>query len=132
MNLNLSVSLLIKRGLGELQFPEVFKSDPLQASICCHTLYFHENEKAKNEPLFVICSGSFYYTRDHVLKPNILGLFQNKPHTNIVTFSGKHPITSSQETLEIEIVDYQNKRQEISCFAIFHLEGSVRNKLLTI
>ena len=132
MNLNVSVPLLIKDGIGELQYPEVFKSAPLQTHISCDSMYFTANENAKDEPCFIICSGSFYYTRDHQLKPNILGMFQNKTATNIANFSCSFPITSAQETLEIEIVDFFYKRQKISCFALFHIEGAVKNKLLTI
>ena len=50
----------------------------------------------------------------------------------MVNFSNKIPITSAQETLEIEIVDFHNKRLNISALAVFHFEGSVKNKLLTI
>ena len=132
MNLNVSLQVFIKDGLGELQFPEVFKRSPLQVHIGCDSMWFNKNAEAHDEPCFIICSGSFYYTRNHELRPNILGMFQNKTTTNIVNFSKKFPITSAQETLEIEIVDFNNKRLEISSFAVFHLEGSVKNKLLTI
>ena len=132
MNLSVSVPLLIKNGIGELHYPEVFKRAPLQTHISCDSMYFNPNSNAKNEPCFVICSGSFYYDHNHDQKSNILGMFQNKPLTNIVTFSKTFPITSAQETLEIEIVDFYFKRQKISCLAVFHLEGAVKNKLLTI
>ena len=131
MNLNVSLPLFIKKGLGELQFPELFKRAPLQVNIACDSAYFSANNTALNEPCFIVCSGSFYYTRDHEQKPNILGMFQNKRTTNLVNFSKRFPITSAQETLEIEIVNFHNQRLDISCLAVFHLDGSVRSMLLT-
>ena len=65
MNLNVSLQVFIKEGVGELQFPEVFKRSPLQVHIGCDSMWLNENPKAHNEPCFIICSGSFYYTRNH-------------------------------------------------------------------
>ena len=90
-----------------------------------------DNEAALNEPLLMVCSGSTYYTQDKQVKRNILGMFQNKRTTNLVNFSKRFPITSAQETLEIEIVNFHNQRLDISCLAVFHLDGSVRSMLLT-
>ena len=132
MDLNVSLPLFIKKGVGALKFPEVFKRGPLQVDISCDSMFFTANSSNDNGPCFIICSGSVYYTKDHELKPNILGMFQNKKTTNLVNFSKKFPITSAQETLEIEIVNFHYQRQNISCLGVFHLEGSVRNKLLTI
>ena len=132
MNLNVSLQVFIKEGLGELQFPEVFKRSPLQVHIGCDSMWFIANPTGHNELCFIICCGSFYYTRNREQRPNILGMFQNKTTANMVNFLNKIPITSAQETLEIEIVDFHNKRLNISALAVFHLEGSVKNQLLTI
>ena len=132
MHLNVSLPLFIKNGVGSLKFPEAFKRAPLQVYIGCDSAYFSLNTSARNEPCFITCSGSFYHTHNHEVKPNILGMFQNKRTANLVNFSKKFPITSAQETLELEIVDFHYNRQNISCLAVFELEGLVRNKLLTI
>ena len=132
MNLIVSMPLFIKKGVGALKFPEAFKRAPQQVHIGCDSMYFSPNPKAKNEPLFLVCSGSFYYNCNHEVQPNILGMFVNKQSTNIVKFSKVYTITSAQESLEIEIVDFDNNRKDVSCFAVFHLEGLVSNKFLTL
>ena len=100
--------------------------------IGCSSLYFNPNVKANNEPCFLVSSGSFYYTPNREVRPNILCMFQNKKTTNTVSFSGMFPVTSAQENMEIEIVDFHYKRMNVSCLAILHLEISVMNKHLTI
>ena len=129
---NVSLPLFINNGVGQLQFPEVFNRGPLHVKIGCSSLYFNPNVKANNEPCFLVSSGSFYYTPNREVRPNILCMFQNKKTTNTVSFSGMFPVTSAQENMEIEIVDFHYKRMNVSCLAILHLEGSVKNKHLTI
>ena len=87
MNLTVSMPLFIKNGVGALKFPEAFKRAPQQVHIGCDSMYFSPNPKAKNEPCFLVCSGSFYYNCDHEVKPNISGMFVHKQFTNIVKFS---------------------------------------------
>ena len=66
-----SISILFVKGEAQLQFPPVFKREPLQANIQCKSLWFGDNKEAGNEPLFVVCSGSSYYNQDFHLKRNI-------------------------------------------------------------
>ena len=132
MDLCLSTNLIIKRGLGELEYPQALKREALKSNIQCECLYLMENPKAKNEPYFITCSGSTYRTQDGTLKPNILGMFQNKKDANIVSFPYAVPITVPQEKLEVRIVDYHGKQQELSCMGVFRMHGPVGNKILAI
>ena len=132
MHLNVSSSLLISEGKAELQFPPVFKREPLQATIQCNSLCFMDNAEALNEPFFIVCSGSTYYTRDSKVKYNILGMFQNKLEANIVTFGHSVPLTAPQENLTIEIVDQHGDKQKVSALGVFTIDGFVNNRLLAI
>ena len=67
------------------------------------------------------------------ISKNVLAMFQNKSSANIVHFSEhRHPITTSQERLQIAIVDYHGERQKVSALAVFSIDGHVANYLLTI
>ena len=61
MNLNVSVPLLIKNGIGELHYPEVFKKAPLQTHISCDSMYFNPNSNAKNSKIL-------FYEKNHYKK----------------------------------------------------------------
>ena len=132
MDLCISTSLIIKKGLGELEYPQALKREPLKSNIQCECLYLTDNAKAKNEPYFITCSASTYRTQDNGLKANILGMFQNKPQANIVSFTYSAPITVPQEKLEVRIVDYHGKQQDLTCIGVFRIHGSVANRLLAI
>ena len=132
MNLCLSTNLVIKRGLGELEYPPALKSEALKSSIQCDSLYMGVNPKAKNEPYFLTCSGSTYWAKDGKIKNNILGMFMNKKKANVVSFSHGVPVTVPQEKLEVKIVDLTGKQQDLSCIGVFRIHGPVSNKLLAI
>ena len=132
MDLTVSANLIIKRGLGELEYPPALKREVLKSNIQCQYLYFSVNKSAKNEPYFLICSGSKYQAQDGRLKNNVLGMFQNKPETNIASFHYTVPITVPQEKLEIQIVDYHGKQQDLTCMGVFRMHGAVSNKHLAI
>ena len=133
MDVKLSVPLLIVKGSGIIDLPPVLKRDPLKSTITCDSLYFNNNPSARNEPYFVVCSGSWYYNHKHEPKKNILGMFQNKATANIVSFNFPAPLTRLQENLEIEIIDLNGKRVEnVSCMAVCHIHGQVSNRLLAI
>ena len=133
MDLNITVSLQVLKGIGWLEFPEALKREPLQIQIRCISLFFGDNKDAKREPLFVVCSGSCYYTQDHEMKNNILAMFQHLPITHLrETAYPAVPITMSQDKLAIEIVDYHGNRQNVSCLGICQIQGKVANKLLAI
>ena len=59
-------------------------------------------------------------------------MFQNKPETNIASFHYTVPITVPQEKLEIQIVDYHGKQQDLTCIGVFRMHGVVSNKHLAI
>ena len=133
MELNLSVPLFILKGCGKIPFPSALKREPLKSQIGCESLYLGENERAVDEPCFIICSGSIYRSQDNEVKNNMLGMFVKKKTTNLVTFSETVPINRPQEILEVEIVDFHGKRQEdISCIGLFRIKGTVAQKLLAI
>ena len=132
MELCLSTNVIIKNGLGELDYPPALKREALKSNIQCECLYFGANIRAKNEPYFITCSGSTYRSPDGQMKENILGIFQNKPQTNIASFHYNVPITVPQEKLEIKIVDLHGKQQDLTCMGVFRLQGPVSNKLLAI
>ena len=99
MDLKVTSKLAIIKGHGLLPFPPVLKQDALNASIQCHSLAFEDNEEAANEPLFLVCSGSSYHTRNSQIDWNVLGMFLNKQLANIVTFAHSIPLTSPPGTL---------------------------------
>ena len=132
MNLCLSTNLIFKKGLGELEYPPALKSEALKSTIQCEALYFATNPKAKNEPYFVTCSGSAYRTQDGEVKSNILGMFLNKKKANTVSFQNAVPITIPQVKMELKIVDFHGKQQDLSCIGVFRIHGPVSNKYLTI
>ena len=133
MNLNTSTAVLIQNGVGELEFPQAFKRDLLTANIYCQSLYIHENSLAVNEGFFVVCDGSYFIKSNGEISKNVLAMFQNKAVANIVHFSEhRHPITTPQERLQIEIVDYHGERRKVSALAVFCITGLVANFLLTI
>ena len=87
MELNLSVPLFILKGCGKMPFPSALKREPLKSQIGCESLYLGKNERAIDEPCFIICSGSIYRSQDNEVKNNMLGMFVKKKTTNLVTFS---------------------------------------------
>ena len=130
MDLTDTSKLVIAKGHAILPFPPVLKREALSATILCQSLAFMDNEEALNEPFFVVCSGSTYYTNNCQTKRNVMGMFQNKKLPNIVNFAHPVPLTHPQESLEIEYVDYHDKRQNLDALAIFVIHGKVSNNLL--
>ena len=57
-------------------------------------------------------------------------MFQNKKLANVITFGHWIPLTSPQENLEIEIVDFYDKRKSVSAVGVFAIQGQVQNNLL--
>ena len=132
MSLQVSLSLHIIKGEAQLEYPPVFKREALTARIRCKSLGFMDNEDAANAPLFVVCSGSMYRDQNSHLKKNILGMFQNQPTANIVNFDYFAPLTTPQEVITVEIVDFHGKRQDINALAVFHIEGLINNHLMAM
>ena len=131
MNLNVSTAVSIQEGVGEIRFPPALKTDLLKATIYCQSLYF--TSKGGLHAFFVVCDGSYHITQNGEVKKNVLAMFQNKPGTNVIQFSDhKLPITSPQERLKVEIVDYDGVRQKMSGYATIGISGQVANKLLAI
>ena len=92
MDLTVTSKLIIAKGHAILPFPPVLKREALSATILCQSLAFMDNEEALNEPFFVVCSGSTYYTQDKQVKRNILGMFQNKKEANMYPLNYSHKI----------------------------------------
>ena len=132
MSLQVALPVQISSGEGKLQFPIVFKREALTANIACLSLSFKDNEDAKNESLFVVCSSSSYRNQDYHSKNNILAMFQNQKNANIVSFDHYLPLTTPEYEITIEIVDFNGKRQDVSAAAVFCIDGLVKNRLLTI
>ena len=133
MDLNVSITVKITDGVAEFAFPDALKREPLKSTIRCDSIYFKKNRQADNECLFLVCSGSYYYTQGRELKHNILAMFQNKKSNHRVSFSETRlPITLPQEHLKLQITDHHGKRQAISCDVVIHIVGQVANKLLAI
>ena len=130
MDFKVTSKLLIVKGHAQLPFPPVLKRGALNAHIQCHSLWFNENLNAGDEPFFVVCSGSTSFTQNNQIVRNVLGMFQNKKLSNIATFDFAIPLTTPQENLEIEIVDFHDKRQDLGAVAVFIFEGKVGNNLL--
>ena len=133
MELNISIPVNIVKGFGELEFPKALKREPLLSTIQCQNLFFGSNSAAKNEPFMLICSGSQYWTQNQKMKNNVLAMFQNSKNPNTISFDYHPlPITSPQDKLVLEIVDFHGIRQNVSCLGTFHMTGKVANKLFAI
>ena len=130
MDLTVTSKLLINNGHALLPFPPVLKQEALEASLLCQSICFMANEEALDEPFFLVCSGSTHCTRNNKTKKNVLGMFQNSKKAHIVNFAHPVPLTYPQENLEIEIVDYKDKRQLLAATAVFSIQGKVSNTLL--
>ena len=128
MDLKVTSKLLILKGHAVLQFPPVLKRDSFNLTLQCQSLSFVDNEDAINEPFFVVCSGSTYYSQK--VKRNVLAMFQYKKEANIVHFDHTVPLTNPQENLEIEIVDFYDKKKSVSAVGVFAIQGQVQNNLL--
>ena len=116
MELNVTVPLQILKGIGWLEFPEALKREPLNTQIRCMSLYFVKNDQAKREPLFVVCSGSFYYTHNHELKNNIVAMFQHLPVTHLMSSTYPAvPITMTQDKLVKSAMDHFITRYGKGC-----------------
>ena len=133
MNLNTSILVIIKNGIGELQFPQALKRDLLMSTISCKSLFIEVNESATNKGFLIVCDASFYMDQNGLMKKNILGMFQHRAKVkNIYFHDHKLPITTPQDRLKIEIVDSEGVLQDVSALATFDISGCVSNKLLTI
>ena len=67
------------------------------------------------------------------MKKNIVAMFQHNPVGELVSMSYPAvPITMPQEKLAMEIVNYHGKVQDVSCLAVFQIQGKVANKMLAI
>ena len=68
MNLNTSILVIIKNGVGELQFPQALKRDLLMSTISCKSLFIEVNESATNKGFLIVCDASFYIDQNGVVK----------------------------------------------------------------
>ena len=130
MYLHTFPSLKIAEGVGQLQFPPAFKKDPLHSNIQCKSLCFLESEEVFDEPLFVVCNASLYYTQDREVNWNVMGMYKPKWWAaQMVTFDHMVPITIPKETITVEIVNFDGKRQNVSATGLFCFEGIINNQL---
>ena len=133
MNLNSSILVIIKNGVGCLEFPQALKRDLFSSTINCQSLFLEANEAATNKGFLIVCDASFYIDQNGVVKKNILGMFQHRTKVKTIYFHGpKLPITTPQDRLQIEIVDSKGVLQNVSAMASFEIAGCVSNKLLAI
>ena len=133
MNLNTSVLVIIKNGIGELQFPQALKRDLFMSTISCKSLFIEANESATNKGFLIVCDASYYIDQNRLMKKNILGMFQHRAKAKTIYFHDQNlPITTPQDRLKIEIVDSKGLLQDVSALATFEIAGCVSNKLLTI
>ena len=133
MDLNISLPVLLVKGIGELDFPKALKRDLFTTTISCQSVYLNSSETARNESLFIVCKASTYIHQNSVVKDNVLANFMNILTPNLVNFYHKPVLVNNpQDRLRIEIVDYHFERQKVSALAVFELTGKVSNKLLAV
>ena len=133
MSLNTSILVIIKDGVGELEFPHALKRDLFISTICCQSLFLEANESATNKGFLIVCNASFYISQNGEMKKNILGMFQHRTKVKTIYFHGPRlPITTPQDRLKIEIVDSEGKLQNVSALVTFDIAGCISNKLLAI
>ena len=133
MNLNTSILVTIKDGVGELEFPHALKRDLFTSTISCQSLFIEANDAATNKGFLIVCDASFYISQNGVMKKNILGMFQHRTKVKTIYFHGtKLPITSPQDRIQVKIVDSEGTVQNVSALATFDIAGCVSNRLLAI
>ena len=64
MNLNTSILVIIKDGVGELEFPHALKRDLFMSTICCQSLFLEANESSTNKGFLIVCDASFYISQN--------------------------------------------------------------------
>ena len=133
MELTLSLPVNITEGQGSLTFPEALKRKPLNTFIRCQSICFSNSVSAVEFPLFVVCSGSCYLTRDRQINRNILGMFKPTPG-GLVNFNSSKdiPITIPEELMHIEVIDFQGLRKNISGMIVVEIRGTIVNRFLAV
>ena len=134
MEFSVSIPVKISNGCGFLDFPSAMKRIPLKAEIGCLSLFLKSEEASLASPLFIVCSGSSYLTRDKCRSKNVLDMFTYNPRKPLIRFNrGKSfPITSPQECLRIEIVDLEQSRIDLSGVVVIEIGGLVSDKYLVL
>ena len=68
MNLNTSILVVIKNGVGYLEFPKALKRDLFMSTISCQSLFIEAKESATNKGFLIVCDASFYIDQNGVMK----------------------------------------------------------------
>ena len=134
MQLKTSMCVKIVKGLGLIDFPDALKSEPLASFLRCSSLHLESNSSADNEVLFIVSSGSYHVTKNHERKSNILCMFKNTSSGGLINYNceTKVPITIPQDVMNVEIVNSDGLRKNVSALGVFEIQGTVKNKFLSI
>ena len=134
MELKTSACVQIIDGVGTLDFPEALKFNSKHSYIRCRSICYESNLKSENKPLFVVCSSSYHLARNYQRKKNILAMFNNAPTGGLIHYDGDNnmPITSPQTVMDIELVDCDGMRQNVTAVAVFEIQGIVKDNFVNI
>ena len=134
MQLKTTTCVKIVKGLGLIDFPDALKSEPLASFLRCSSLHLESNSSADNEALFIVSSGSYHVTKNHERKKNILCMFKNTSTGGLINYNceTKIPITIPQDVINVEIVNSDGLRKNVSALGVFEIQGTVKNKFLSI
>ena len=68
MNLNTSILVAIKNGVGYLEFPHAPKRDLFMSTIGCRSLFIEANDSAVNKGFLIVCDASYYISQNGLIK----------------------------------------------------------------
>ena len=133
MELKTSEVVKVQEGIGSVQFPEALKREPLRTQIRCNSVCLKPDKQADHQPIFIVCTESYYLNKSQQMKRNILGMFTYTPIGGLTHFThSPMPVILSQESFEVEIVDITGTRKNVDAAAVFEIQGFVNNRNLAI
>ena len=68
MNLNTSILVVIKNGVGILEFPKALKRDLFMSTISCQSPFIEADESATNKGFLIVRDPSLYIDQNGVVK----------------------------------------------------------------
>ena len=118
MNLNTSI-LVIKNGVGELQFPQALKRDLFMSTISYQSLFIEANESTTHKGFLIVCDASFYIYQNGLIVGNNESVFF--PHDSIISsklkpYKFRHFLRIISAFLAILRSNYQSNLGVIKCF----------------
>ena len=134
METKTSFKVNFKNGIGEIPFPNVMKRSS-DSTISCSSIYIPGVRRGQqNECLFIISDSSYFRKENFDKHFNVLAAFQLKTPSKIYYFQNPPvlPLTTCPQTINVKIVDFDDKVKDITATATFQVVGQCRDKTLLI